>query len=86
MCKIYEISCVLSLKKSKIFYDTFYIISWNLMEIQVWDFKQVVTNTSANTLQKKLRNSGTFWVIKKSAESCVKPPRLTLQDSPRLKQ
>ena len=30
---------------------TFYIISWNLIEIQLWDFKHVVPNTRANTIQ-----------------------------------
>ena len=30
---------------------TFYIISWNLIEIQLWDFKYVVANTRANTMQ-----------------------------------
>ena len=29
----------------------FYIISWNLIEIQLWHFKHVVRNTRSNTVQ-----------------------------------
>ena len=51
------------------------------MEIQLWDFKHVIPNTTANTVQKfELPSSGTFWVIKKNAEFCVNPPRLTLYE------
>ena len=44
-------SAKLHTKNKNYLQHTFHIIFWNLIEVQLWDFKHVVSNTTPNTVQ-----------------------------------